>query len=96
MIFAQLEKWRSLNDENKVELGFERQSQLIDDALSVDRLGDADKIYKELAKLFDRDMDVVILARRLAQYCGNENLIDRKNEYTEQAQRLLGRTEAKA
>ncbi|MFT6097470.1 MAG: membrane associated rhomboid family serine protease [Arenicella sp.] len=69
LIFAQLDAWKNLGSEQRQKISFVKKSTLLQNLLDYDVLQGAEALFNELKLESDHDLEIAMLAQRLATYC---------------------------
>jgi membrane associated rhomboid family serine protease len=85
LIFEQLQAWQSFGPDQRQQVNFNKKSALLQNLLEYDALRAAEKLFSELKLEANHDLDIAMLAQRLASYCQSIQNIDKTSKYSELA-----------
>jgi membrane associated rhomboid family serine protease len=69
LIFAQLDAWKNFNSEQRQKISFVKKSTLLQNLLEYDALQATEALFNELKLESGHDLEIAMLAQRLATYC---------------------------
>ncbi len=88
LIHAQLKALEAYSEEKSTSLSHEKKRSLFENALLVGSLKAAENLFRLLRNEEEDPLAVAVLARQISVYCQNNDLQDKRSEYSELANRL--------
>ncbi len=88
LVNAQMTAWQNYSTEQRQKVKFAKKSMLLQNALEFDSLSVAENIFKELRSDSTHDLDIAMLARRIAVHCQGGRLDDKTSKYNDLASKL--------
>jgi len=88
LIHAQIREWQAYTPEQRQNLSFAKKSTLLQNALDDDALAVAENIFNDLKSDSDKNLDIAMLAKRLAVYCQSTRQPDKTTMYNALATQL--------
>jgi membrane associated rhomboid family serine protease len=92
LLIAQLQLWKQYTETQKQQLSFAKKAQLLQSALELDKLNDAENIFESTLVEINNDnvnhdntetrMQCAILARRIAAYCQSNERHEKSSKYS--------------
>jgi membrane associated rhomboid family serine protease len=96
LVLAQIAAWSGYNDKERSSISFEKKAVLLESFLDVDSLSAAENIFKDIKSISGREMDVAILARRIAVFCQSIDHAAKTDEYNALARNIVHTTASSA
>jgi membrane associated rhomboid family serine protease len=81
LIFEQLKFWENLNPEQQQKVSFVKKSSLLQNSLEYDALPAAEKLFNQLKLEHHNDLDIAVLAQRIATYCEINKNSEKMSQY---------------
>ena len=85
LTLAQLKAWSSYTEEQKSTVSSDKKAKLLEDALRVGALNSAEELFSEAKSSDLENMELAMLARRIASYCQEHDMHQKKVKYSELA-----------
>lgn len=82
LIQAQLTFWIQLNETQKSTINFAKKSLLLENALELDGLKTAESIFDSIKSTPMKEIEIAVLAHRIASYCQSKKNGDKSSKYT--------------
>lgn len=87
LVLAQARAWQNYADNQRQAISFEKKSSLLQNALGVNCLSAAENIFRDIKSDPQRELDLAMLAKRIAVYCSDKHS-DKTTEYSKLAAKM--------